>query len=74
MAKPAEYHEDARVDFDESFDYYRQRSAGAALGFTAAVDEAIDQILANLRSISGYPWRLSLLCAEALPLSHHFPR
>ena len=47
MAKPVEYHEDARVDFDESFDYYRKRSVGAALGFTAAVDEAIDQILAN---------------------------
>ena len=34
MAKAVEYHEDARLDFDESFDYYRKRSAGAAVGFT----------------------------------------
>jgi toxin ParE1/3/4 len=47
MPKPVEYLEGAREDFDESFDYYRNRSAGAGLGFTAAVDEAIDQILAN---------------------------
>jgi toxin ParE1/3/4 len=70
MAKPVEYHEDARLDFDESVDYYRQRSTGAALGFTAAVDEAIDQILANpgrfpaihggcrYCALKGYPFRI----------------
>jgi plasmid stabilization system protein ParE len=47
MPKPVEFLEGAREDFDESFDYYRARSAGAAIGFTAAVDEAIDHILAN---------------------------
>jgi len=47
MAKAVEYHEDAREDFAQSFDYYRQHSAGAAIGFVAAVDDAINQILAS---------------------------
>lgn len=47
MPKPVEYLDGAREDFDESFDFYRNRSAGAALGFIAAVDEAIDQFIAN---------------------------
>lgn len=47
MPRAVEYLEGARVDFDDSFDYYRERSAGAAIGFAAAVDEAIDLILAD---------------------------
>jgi plasmid stabilization system protein ParE len=35
----------ARVDFDESFDWYAQRSELAAVGFQVAVEEAIDRIV-----------------------------
>jgi plasmid stabilization system protein ParE len=70
MAKAIEYLEDARVDFDESFDWYRTHSAGAAIGFAAAVDETIDEILANpdrfpsthggccYRALHRYPFRI----------------
>jgi plasmid stabilization system protein ParE len=45
MAKPIEYLDGARIDFDESFDWYAQRSAGAAIGFASAVDDALGTIL-----------------------------
>ena len=45
MAKPIEYLSGARIDFDESFDWYAERSVGAAIGFASAVDEALDNIL-----------------------------
>lgn len=35
----------ARVDFDESFDWYAERSEQAAIGFQIAVEEAIQKIL-----------------------------
>ena len=47
MAKPIEYHADARVDFDDSFNWYAERSVGAAIGFASAVDEAIAKIVAD---------------------------
>ena len=47
MAKAIEYLTDARADFDESFDWYRARSAGAAIGFASAVEEAMDKIVAD---------------------------
>lgn len=47
MVKPIEYHSGARIDFDESFDWYSERSAGAAIGFASAVDDALDIILDN---------------------------
>jgi len=47
MGKIVEYLAEARVDFDVSFDWYRHRSERAALGFCAAVDAALDQILAD---------------------------
>jgi plasmid stabilization system protein ParE len=37
----------ARQDFDESFDWYAERSVQAAVRFAAAVDAALDRILAN---------------------------
>ena len=70
MAKTVEYHSSARADFDESFDWYAQRSVGAAIGFVAAVDEAIDKIAADAGrfpsthggcqycSLNRYPFRL----------------
>jgi plasmid stabilization system protein ParE len=45
MAKPIEYLDGARIDFDESFDWYAQRSAGAAIGFASAVDDVLGTIL-----------------------------
>jgi len=45
MAKPIEYLAGARSDFDESFDWYAGRSAGAAIGFASAVDDALAIIL-----------------------------
>jgi plasmid stabilization system protein ParE len=47
MAKSVEYHSGARADFDESFDWYRSRSARAAIGFLLAVDDAIEKIVAD---------------------------
>lgn len=47
MAERNEYLADARVDFDESFDWYAKRSSPAAIGFAAAVDEAIQNIAAH---------------------------
>ena len=45
MARTVEYLRAARTDFDESFDWYAERSVGAAIGFAAAVDDAICMIL-----------------------------
>jgi len=45
MAKPIEYLSGARIDFDESFDWYAERSIGAAIGFASAVDDALEAIV-----------------------------
>jgi plasmid stabilization system protein ParE len=70
MAKAIEYLRGARVDFDESFDWYAERSVDAAIGFAAAVEEAIDKVIADPRrfpsthgrcqycSLRRYPFRL----------------
>jgi len=47
MEKPFEFLTGARADFDESFNWYAARSAGAAIGFAAAVDEALEKIAAD---------------------------
>jgi plasmid stabilization system protein ParE len=47
MAKTIEFLQGARVDFDESFDWYARRSARAAIGFSLAVDNAINSITAD---------------------------
>jgi len=47
MAKIIEFGAGARADFDESFDWYAERSEAAAIGFADAVDEAFDKILAD---------------------------
>ena len=44
MAKRIELHEGARQDFDESFDWYAERSADAALGFVAEFEAAVERI------------------------------
>lgn len=45
--RTADYLPAARSDFDESFDWYAKRSPRAALGFVAAVDQALATIAAN---------------------------
>jgi len=45
MAKRIEYLSGARIDFDESFDWYAERSIGAAIGFASAVDDALEAIV-----------------------------
>ncbi len=44
---PIDYLFGARRDFDESFDWYAERSTQAAVRFAAAVDAALDRIVAN---------------------------
>jgi plasmid stabilization system protein ParE len=44
---PIDYLSGARQDFDESFDWYAERSAQSAVRFAAAVDAALDRIAAN---------------------------
>jgi plasmid stabilization system protein ParE len=47
MPKTVDYHDGARVDFDQSFDWYNERSRKAAIGFALAVDAMIEQIAAD---------------------------
>src|SRR5262245_13976887 len=47
VASNIELLEGARVDFDESFDWYAERSEAAAEGFRDAVHEALDRIAAD---------------------------
>ena len=44
---PVDYLPAARHDFDESFDWYSERSTQAALRFANAVDTAVAQIVAH---------------------------
>jgi plasmid stabilization system protein ParE len=45
MAKIIEFGAGARADFDESFDWYAERSEIAALGFVQAVEDAFNKII-----------------------------
>jgi toxin ParE1/3/4 len=47
MATLADFNEAACEEFDHAFEWYAERSHGAAIGFAAAVDEAIDRVLEN---------------------------
>ena len=47
MARAIEFLAAARLDFDESFNWYHKRSVGAAIGFASAVDEAIGMIIGD---------------------------
>ena len=46
MATTVDFDAAARVEFDNAFDWYAQRSPGAAIGFASEVDAAIDLIAA----------------------------
>jgi plasmid stabilization system protein ParE len=45
--KPVDFLPGARRDFDESFDWYAERSAIAAGRFSTAIDAALKRIAAN---------------------------
>lgn len=47
MHPAIDFHSDARDEFDGAVDWYLERSPGAAIGFIAAVDEALDLIAAH---------------------------
>src|SRR5688572_6159846 len=45
MAKKIEYLDGAKLDFNETFDWYAERRVEAARGFAIAVDEALERIV-----------------------------
>ena len=45
--RSVEFLRGARLDFDESFDWYAQRSVRAAARFAAVVDAALETVAAN---------------------------
>jgi plasmid stabilization system protein ParE len=47
MATSVEFDAAARAEFDEAFNWYAERSPGAALGFATEVDVAIESIAAD---------------------------
>ncbi len=47
MANPLEFDAGAREDFDDAFDCYAKRSAGAAIGFAVEIDAAVEKIVAE---------------------------
>ncbi|HMO16380.1 MAG TPA: type II toxin-antitoxin system RelE/ParE family toxin [Pirellulaceae bacterium] len=47
MTVSIEFSTDARAEFDKAFDWYAERSAGAAIGFATEIDVAIESILAD---------------------------
>jgi plasmid stabilization system protein ParE len=49
MATSVEFDRAARAEFDDAFDWYAQRSHGAALAFASEVDSAIERIIADPR-------------------------
>jgi toxin ParE1/3/4 len=44
---PVDYHPEARRDFDESFEWYAERSIQAAVRFANAVDVALSAVAAD---------------------------
>jgi plasmid stabilization system protein ParE len=47
MATYVEISSEARSEFNEAFDWYVERSPGAAIGFVAEIDAAIERIGAD---------------------------
>ena len=47
MAMPIDFDAIARREFDEAFDWYAQRSTGAAMAFATEVETAIESIAAD---------------------------
>lgn len=49
MAVSLNFSTDARAEFDEAFNWYAERSVGAAIGFVTEIDVAIESIMADPR-------------------------
>jgi len=47
MAASIDLSADARAEFDEAFNWYAERSVGAATGFATEVDVAVEAIAAD---------------------------
>ncbi len=47
MVRSVDFDVAARAEFDSAFDWYAQRSLGAAIGFAAEVDAAVELIAAD---------------------------
>ena len=47
MAMSVEFDAAARVEFDDAFNWYAQRSRGAAIGFATEIDVAIEAVTAD---------------------------
>lgn len=41
------FHEDAEAEMNEAARYYEERALGLGMSFLGAVEEAVDQVLAN---------------------------
>ena len=55
MTLRLEFLAEARTEFDEAFNWYAERSAGAAIGFATEVDVALESIAADPdRSVRTY--------------------
>lgn len=64
-----EYLSGARRDFDESFDWYAERTVEAALRFAAAVDRESHSAMWNYRAIPGGSGVLSVMIFQLSPFS-----
>ena len=49
MAVSLSFNTDARAEFDEAFNWYAERSVGAAIGFVTEIDVAIELIMSDPR-------------------------
>lgn len=47
MGASLEFDADARAEFDQAFNWYAERSVGAAIGFATEIDVAIESIAAD---------------------------
>ncbi len=69
MAKAIEYLSEARVDFDEAFDWYAQRSVGAAIGFVSSVGRVagVEMRGTSIEPPDGNHWGVTTRCSWLTP-------
>jgi plasmid stabilization system protein ParE len=53
MARYADLSNEAMAEFNEAVDWYAERSQSAALGFVAAIEKALEKIVAAPQSFPG---------------------
>ena len=67
MNKTVEFHDGAKVDYQESLDYYKARSEAAAFGFVAAIDDTIERIVSGKVPCSSIDARIRYLRVKKYP-------